>query len=118
RAHPDHARRKPGGTDRRAHGSRDGYRKSRGHGRIGPAGAANIFAGAGGKVRDLPLNGRNPLALVALTPAVIPQSGSQSSPAGQNPLSPGNFQIGGGTANQSQAFLDGAPLNLTYVNLI
>ena len=29
------------------------------------------------KVRDLPLNGRNPLALVALTPAVIPQSGSQ-----------------------------------------
>ena len=70
------------------------------------------------KVRDLPLNGRNPLALVALTPAVIPQSGSQGSPAGQNPLSPGNFQIGGGTANQSQAYLDGAPLNLTYVNLI
>ena len=70
------------------------------------------------KVRDLPLNGRNPLALVALTPAVIPQSGSQNSPAGQNPLSPGNFQIGGGTANQSQAYLDGAPLNLTYVNLI
>ena len=70
------------------------------------------------KVRDLPLNGRNPLALVALTPAVIPQSGSQGSPAGQNPLSPGNFQIGGGTANQSQAYLDGAPLNLTYVNII
>src|SRR5262249_28006163 len=69
------------------------------------------------KVRDLPLNGRNPLALVALTPAVIPQSGSQNTPAGQNPLAPGNFQIGGGTANQSQAFLDGAPLNLTYINI-
>ena len=34
----------------------------------------------GRKVRDLPLNGRNPLALVALVPAVIPQSGSQGSP--------------------------------------
>lgn len=70
------------------------------------------------KVRDLPLNGRNPLALVALVPSVVPQSGSQKAPAGQNFFVWGNFQIGGGAANQSQAYLDGAPLNLNYANLL
>jgi hypothetical protein len=70
------------------------------------------------KVRDLPLNGRNPLALVALVPSVIPQSGSQRAPAGQNFFAWGNFQIGGGTTNQSQSYLDGAPLNINYGNLL
>jgi hypothetical protein len=41
------------------------------------------------KVNELPLNGRNPLALVALVPGVVPQGtvggGSLQNPAGQNP---------------------------------
>src|SRR5262249_43560493 len=72
----------------------------------------------GRKVNDLPLNGRNPLAVVALGPSVIPQLGSLSAPAGQNPFAPGNFQIGGGATNKSQAYLDGAPLNLNYGNVL
>ena len=70
------------------------------------------------KVRDLPLNGRNPLALVALVPTVIPQGASERAPAGQNFFAWGNFQIGGGTTNQSQAMWDGAPLNTNYANLL
>ena len=50
-------------------------------------------------------------------PAVIPQSGSQGSPRGRSSLSPGNFQIGRGRQTRA-TYLDGAPLNLTYVNLI
>jgi hypothetical protein len=70
------------------------------------------------QLQELPLNGRNPLALVALVPSVVPQQGSQTNPAGQNPFVTGNFQIGGGVAGQSQSFLDGAPLNLNYGNLL
>ena len=74
------------------------------------------------KVNELPLNGRNPLALVALVPGVVPQGtvggGSTQNPAGQNPFAPGNFQIGGGASNQSAAFLDGAPLNNAYFNIL
>jgi hypothetical protein len=74
------------------------------------------------KVNELPLNGRNPLALVALVPGVVPQGivggGSQQNAAGQNPFAAGNFQIGGGAANQSAAFLDGAPLNNAYYNIL
>src|SRR5712692_8439307 len=72
------------------------------------------------KVNELPLNGRNPLALVALVPGVVPQGsvggGSQKNPAGQNPFAAGNFQISGGASNQSAAFLDGSPLNNVYAN--
>ena len=38
----------------------------------------------GRKVEDLPLNGRNPLALVALVPGVVPQGLSQVAPAVPN----------------------------------
>lgn len=68
-------------------------------------------------VLELPLNGRNVLNLVALVPGVVPQGGAMQNPTGQNLFAPGNFQIGGGTANQSASFFDGAPLNVNYNNL-
>ncbi len=69
------------------------------------------------KTDELPLNGRNPLNLVALVPSVVPQGGSQSSPNGQNPFAWGNYQIGGGMANQSMVWLDGSPVNGAYINI-
>jgi hypothetical protein len=70
-------------------------------------------------VNELPLNGRNPLALVALTPGVVPQGQSGLSPVTLNPFAAGNIQINGGAANMSAAYWDGAPINTTgYVNLL
>jgi hypothetical protein len=69
------------------------------------------------KTTELPLNGRNPLNLVALAPSVVPQGGSMSNPNGQNPFAWGNYQIGGGMANQSMVWLDGAPVNGSYINI-
>jgi len=70
-------------------------------------------------VNELPLNGRNPLALVSLVPGVVPQGSSGQNPVTLNPFAQGNFQINGGAANQSAAYWDGAPLNTSgYVNLL
>lgn len=75
-------------------------------------------------VTELPLNGRNPLALVELVPGVVPQgqpSGGNSSmgnPVGANPFALGDFQIGGGMAGQSQILLDGVPTNGAYLNVV
>lgn len=69
------------------------------------------------KTTELPLNGRNPLNLVALVPSVVPQGGSMSAPNGQNPFAWGNYQIGGGMANQSTTWLDGSPVNGSYINI-
>ncbi len=66
------------------------------------------------EINELPLNGRNPLALVALTPGVIPQGQSQQNAAGTNNSAYGNFQIGGGTANQSSWLLDGATMVIPF----
>ena len=52
------------------------------------------------KTTELPLNGRNPLNLVALAPSVVPQGGYMSNPNGQNPFAWGKYQIGGGMAIQ------------------
>lgn len=68
---------------------------------------------------ELPLNGRNPIALVALVPGVVPQGTFGTNPVTQNPFAEGNVQINGGAANQSAAYWDGAPLNAAgYGNLL
>ena len=69
------------------------------------------------KVLEAPLNGRNIFGLVALVPGVIPGGQSGGTPTGTNPFAWGNFQIGGGQANQSASYIDGAPVNASYVNL-
>jgi hypothetical protein len=77
----------------------------------------------GRTVEDTPLNGRNVMNLVALAPGVVAQGTSSGSAAGNqgngtftNPNGWGNYQIGGGFANQSATFIDGAPMNTSYVN--
>src|SRR6266487_6513124 len=78
----------------------------------------------GRAVTESPLNGRNPLALVALVPGVVPQgspSGGNSSggsPVGANPFALGDFQIGGGQAGQSSILLDGVATNGAYLNIV
>src|SRR5262249_3051622 len=76
----------------------------------------------GRTVQDMPLNGRNVLNLVELVPGVVPQGSSSGNPMGNqskgattNPNGWGNYQIGGGMANQSGTYIDGAPLNVSYV---
>ncbi len=75
-------------------------------------------------VNELPLNGRNPLALVALTAGVVPQgqpsagNSSTGNPVGANPFAAGDFQIGGGQAGQSQILIDGVPTNGAYLNVV
>ena len=69
------------------------------------------------KVQEMPLNGRNVLNLVALVPGVVPQGQSMQNPTGTNIFAWGNYQIGGGAANQSATFVDGGSVNVSYVNL-
>ena len=75
-------------------------------------------------VTELPLNGRNPLAMVAMVPGVVPQgqpsagNSSTGNPVGANPFAAGDFQIGGGQAGQSQILIDGVPTNGAYLNVV
>jgi hypothetical protein len=69
------------------------------------------------KVQEMPLNGRNVLNLVSLVPGVVPQGQSMGNPTGTNIFAWGNYQIGGGAANQSATFIDGGSINVSYVNL-
>jgi carboxypeptidase family protein len=75
-------------------------------------------------VTELPLNGRNPLALVALVPGVVPQgqpsagNSSMGNPVGANPFALGDFQVGGGMSGQSAILIDGAPTNGAYLNVV
>ncbi len=77
----------------------------------------------GKQVQQMPLNGRNVFNLLELAPGVIPQGsvignplGNQSNGVYTNNTGFGNYQIGGGMANQSAFYLDGVPLNTTYIN--
>jgi hypothetical protein len=79
----------------------------------------------GRTVQEMPLNGRNVLNLVSLVPGVVPQGSTSGNPMGNqnnggttNPNGWGNYQIGGGMANQSGSYFDGAPLNVSYVNSV
>ncbi len=69
------------------------------------------------KVLESPLNGRNIYALVALVPGVVPGGQSGTTPTGTNPFAWGNYQIGGGQSNEHVTYLDGAPVNVSYINL-
>ncbi|MCU1329799.1 MAG: TonB-dependent receptor, plug, partial [Bryobacterales bacterium] len=69
-------------------------------------------------VQELPLNGRNVLNLINIAPGVVPQGGSEGSLTGKNVFAAGNYQIGGGTANQSAAYYDGVAVNVAYGNMI
>lgn len=71
----------------------------------------------GKAVTDIPLNGRNVLALAGLTPGVVPQGSASANLTGQGVFSAGNFQIGGGSANQSSILFDGSPVNISYGNI-
>ena len=75
-------------------------------------------------VTELPLNGRNPIALAELVPGVVPQgqpsagNSSTGNAVGANPFALGDFQIGGGQAGQSQILIDGVPTNGAYLNVV
>jgi len=69
------------------------------------------------EANELPLNGRNVFNLIALAPSVIPQGSATGTPVGVNPFGWGNYQVSGAFGNQSVMYLDGQPLNITYINL-
>jgi hypothetical protein len=69
------------------------------------------------EANELPLNGRNVFNLIALAPSVIPQGSATGTPVGVNPFGWGNYQVNGAFGNQSAEYLDGQPLNITYINM-
>lgn len=71
-------------------------------------------------VKDMPLNGRNVMNLVTLVPSVVALGETAGNPIQTNSFvnSWGNYQIGGGFANESATYLDGVPLNTSYVNSV
>ena len=73
---------------------------------------------SGKAVTNIPLNGRNVLALVGLVPGVVPQGSSSGNLTGQNVFAAGNYQIGGGNGNQSSVLVDGSPVNTSYGNTV
>ena len=71
------------------------------------------------RIRQLSLNGGNVLNLIALAPSVVPQGGSEGSLTGKNVFAGGNYQIGGGTANQSASYFDGVTVqDSAYGNIV
>jgi hypothetical protein len=67
-------------------------------------------------VQEMPINGRNVMNLIGLVPGVVPQGAtvgatiaSNQSAGHTNNWAFNNYQIGGGIAGYSSAYLDGAP---------
>jgi hypothetical protein len=70
-------------------------------------------------VQELPVNGRNILNLTALVPGVVPQGTTEGNAlTGKNIFAAGNYQIGGGFANQGAVYYDGVPANSALGNLV
>jgi hypothetical protein len=70
-------------------------------------------------VEELPVNGRNIMNLTALVPGVVPQgTTSGNALTGKNIFAAGNYQIGGGMANQGAVYYDGVPANSALGNLV
>src|SRR5690242_15198820 len=61
------------------------------------------------QVLELPLNGRNTIALAALAPGVRPQGTFGNNPATGNYTGWGNFSANGGLANANEVLVDGLP---------
>ena len=79
----------------------------------------------GRQVEDTPLNGRNTFNLIALTPGVVAQGGTQGAASNNtagggftNANAFGNYSIAGGLAGQAGTYLDGAPLNAEEGNIV
>ena len=74
----------------------------------------------GRQVQDTPLNGRNSMNLVALTPGVVAQGAAGGAPSANNvsggafsnAVGYGNYSISGGLASVGSVYIDGAPVNL------
>jgi Carboxypeptidase regulatory-like domain/TonB dependent receptor len=75
------------------------------------------------QVRELPLNGRNVMNLIALAPGVVP-GGSSAGGTGLNQGTRtgnqgwGNYQIGGAIQGQSAEYIDGSPINVLGGNTV
>ncbi|MGB9431768.1 MAG: TonB-dependent receptor [Candidatus Acidiferrum sp.] len=75
------------------------------------------------QVRELPLNGRNVINLIALAPGVVP-GGSSAGGTGLNQGTRtsnqgwGNYQIGGAIQGQSAEYIDGSPINVLGGNTV
>jgi len=74
-------------------------------------------------VQNMPLNGRNPMNLIALTPGVV--AGSNTSGASSfnavNRTSIGSwnsYQIAGGFNNENAEYIDGSPVNVLGGNVL
>ncbi len=74
---------------------------------------------AGRAVSETPLNGRNIFQLMGLVPSVVPQGNTQVTaglPQMNGLTAWNNYQINGAWGNESAIYLDGVPLNLSYLN--
>ena len=70
-------------------------------------------------IEELPVNGRNILNLTALVPGVVAQGSTDGNAlTGKNIFAAGNYQIGGGFANQGAVYYDGVPANSVLGNLV
>jgi hypothetical protein len=68
------------------------------------------------EVTELPLNGRNTLALVALTPGVRTQAGFLQNTAVRSYAGWANFSSNGGLSGANAVLIDGAPVTMFALN--